>query len=142
MLSDLSEPITSSVSSSDVNWSTSKTEFVNQWAGRINNYLSGSPLEGYGSNFASAAWDYGVDPRWSPAISYVESSMGAVCFRPYNAWGWGSSGWSSWPEAIDAHVSGLARVYGATLTYEAAQQYCPPSAGHWYNECLEQMNEI
>ncbi|MGN0034854.1 MAG: coiled-coil domain-containing protein [Coriobacteriales bacterium] len=126
-----SESISSSVSSDSVDWGTGKSSFVSQWAPRINSYLSGSPLAGYGEQFASAAWDYGVDPRWSPAISMVESSKGAHCFRPHNAWGWGSSGWGSWEEAINAHVAGLARSYGSTLTYAAAQKYCPPNASHW-----------
>ena len=123
-------------------WSTDKTAFVQQWAPRIDAYLAGSPLAGQGTAFASAAWDYGVDPRWSPAISTVESSKGAVCFRPYNAWGWGSSSWSSWPEAINAHVAGLARGYGYTLTIEAAQKYCPPNWEHWYSRVGAEMNLI
>ena len=99
-------------------------------------------LAGYGKNFAAAAWDYGVDPRWSPAISNVESSKGLHCFRSHNAWGWGSSGWSSWEEAIDAHVSGLARGYGSTLTYAAACKYCPPNSRNWYNGVLAGMKSI
>ena len=37
-----------------------------------------------------------VDPRFSPAISAVESSKGLYCFRSHNAWGWGSSSWNTW----------------------------------------------
>ncbi|MGI6221035.1 MAG: coiled-coil domain-containing protein [Coriobacteriales bacterium] len=131
-----------SISSSDVAWDSPKEDFVNTWAGRINNYLAGSPLSGYGENFAVAAWDYGVDPRWSPAISCVESSKGAICFRSHNAWGWGNSGWGSWEEAIDAHVSGLSRGYGFSLTLGAAKKYCPPTYQDWYNRCLSEMNKI
>lgn len=130
------------VSASDVNWSTSKTAFVNEWTGRINSYLSGSPMAGQGQVFAEAAWDSGVDPRWSPAIAYVESSLGEYCFKPHNAWGWGSSSWGSWEEAIRSQVSGLASGYGSTLTYAAAVKYCPPNADFWYNKCLAQMNSI
>jgi type II secretory pathway pseudopilin PulG len=137
-----SEPVNSSVSSGSVDWSSDKSAFVSQWAPRINNYLSGTPLAGYGEEFASAAWDYGVDPRWSPAISYVESSCGAHCFRSHNAWGWGNYSFDSWEEAIPAHVAYLGRKYGSTLTYSAAQTYCPPNASHWYNTCLSQMNQI
>ena len=46
---------------------------VDSWAARIDAYLAGSPLAGYGSTFAAAAWDYGIDPRLSPAISAVET---------------------------------------------------------------------
>ncbi len=136
--------VSESVGSSDVNWSTDKSAFVSEWGSRIDSYLSsnGSPMTGHGSTFAEAAWDYGVDPRWSPAISYAESSCGLYCFLPCNAWGWGSSSWGSWDEAINSHVSGLARGYGSTLTYEAALKYCPPNANHWYNTVLAQMNNI
>lgn len=123
-------------------WSSDKASFVNAWAGRIDAYLAGSPLSGQGANFAAAAWDYGVDPRFSPAISCVESSKGAVCFASYNAWGWGSVSWSSWEEAIDAHVRGLARGYGYTVTIEGAKKYCPPNWEHWYNRVSEEMNKI
>jgi len=127
---------------SSVDWSSDKSSFVAQWAPRIDAYLAGSPLAGQGTTFASAAWDYGVDPRWSPAISNTESSKGAVCFRPYNAWGWGNASWSSWEEAIPAHVAGLARGYGYTISWEAAKKYCPPNAAHWYSATLAEMNSI
>lgn len=129
-------------STDTADWSSDEDAFVSQWTARINNYLAGSPLSGYGETFARAAWTYGVDPRWSPAISYVESTKGAYCFASHNAWGWGSVSWDSWEEAINAHVAGLARGYGYTLTYAAAQKYCPPNADHWYNSCLAQMNSI
>ena len=129
-------------SSGNVDWSSDKSSFVAQWAGRIDAYLAGSPLAGQGTTFASAAWDYGVDPRWSPAIAYVESSLGAYCFLPHNAWGWGSSSWGSWEEAIYAHVAGLARGYGYTISYEAALKYCPPNADEWYAICSTQMSYI
>lgn len=125
-----------------VDWSVGKEAFVTEWAGRINSYLEGSPLSGYGSVFAEAAWDNGVDPRWSPAISNTESGKGSVCFRPYNAWGWGDSGWSDWPTAINAHVAGLAAGYGYSITPEAAQMYCPPTWQDWYNKTLGEMASI
>ena len=75
----------------DVDFSVGKEAFISTWSQRIDAYLSGSPLAGQGVTFATAAWEYGVDPRWSPAISNTESSKGAVCFKPYNAWGWGQS---------------------------------------------------
>ena len=77
----------------EVDWSCGKDAFISEWANRINNYLAGSPLAGQGETFATAAWENGVDPRWSPAISNTESTKGANCFLPHNAWGWGSTGW-------------------------------------------------
>ena len=127
---------------SQVNMSTDRDSFVTKWASRINSYLSGSPLAGHGQTFAEAAWDNGVDPRWSPAISTVESSKGAVCFRPHNAWGWGDASWCDWDTAIRAHVSGLARGYGGGLTPSAARKYCPPNPDFWYSRCSEEMSRI
>ncbi len=139
--SDTGDDASSSTDGEDVVWSERDT-FVAEWGARIDAYLSGSPLAGYGSTFAAAAWDYGVDPRWSPAIAYVESSLGLYCFLPYNAWGWGSVSWSSWEEAIYSHVAGLARGYGYTITYEAAQRYCPSNADYWYSTVSTQMSYI
>ena len=119
-----------------------RESFVAEWAPRIDAYLAGSPLAGQGTTFAEAAWEYGCDPRLSPAISTVESSTGRVCFRPYNAWGWGNSSWNSWEEAIWAHVAGLASGYGGQLTYAAAQKYCPPNADEWYASVLANMQSI
>ena len=136
------EPPSTSPSDDGADWSDDKASFVDQWAPRINRYLSGSPLAGTGETFAEAAWDYGVDPRWSPAISAVESSKGAACFKPHNAWGWGSASWDNWDDAIRAHVSGLARGYGYTLSESAAKKYCPPNWQHWYDRCAEEMNSI
>ena len=116
--------------------------FVGEWAPRIDAYLAGSPLSGQGTTFAKAAYEYGVDPRFSPAISFTESSKGAVCFLPHNAWGWGSASWGSWEEAIYAHVAGLASGYGGQISEAAAQKYCPPTWQSWYNRTLEQMNLI
>lgn len=125
-----------------VNWSNDKSSFVAQWSSRIDRYLAGSPLAGHGATFASAAWDSGVDPRLSPAISAVESSKGAVCFKPHNAWGWGNSSWGDWDTAIRAHVSGLAKGYGSALTMSMAKKYCPPNANFWYSSVAANMQQI
>lgn len=115
---------------------------VDGWAARIDAYLAGSPLAGQGRTFAQAALKYGVDPRFSPAISFTESSKGLYCFKPHNAWGWGSASWSSWEEAIDAHVRGLANGYGGQISIEGAKKYCPPNWRAWYDRTLAQMNMI
>ena len=116
-----------------------KQEFVNLWTPRIDAYLAGSPLAGYGYAFANAAFDYNVDPRWSPAIACVESSKGLFCYRAHNAWGWGSIDWPNWETAIYEHVRGLSRGYGYTVSYEAALKYCPYNADHWFNHVSNQM---
>ena len=131
-----------SVDNAAVKWDMDQEAFVAEWAPRIDAYLAGSPLEGMGNAFATAAWKYGVDPRWSPAISNTESSKGLHCFLPHNAWGWGSNSWNSWEEAIDAHVAGLARGYGYTISVANAKKYCPPNWFNWYNNTLSEMNRI
>jgi peptidoglycan hydrolase CwlO-like protein len=126
---------------SAVTW-TARDKFVQEWTGRINAYLAGSPMAGHGKTFAEAAYDSGVDPRYSPAIANVESSKGLYCFKPYNAWGWGSSGFSDWDSAIRAHVAGLASGYGYTVSVTAAKKYCPPNWQFWYSAVLSNMNSI
>lgn len=127
----------------DVDWTVGKEAFISEWTARIDAYLAGSALSGYGSVFATAAWEYGVDPRFSPAISNTESTKGAACFRPFNAWGWmGDAVWSSWEEAIYAHVAGLASGYGYTISEWAAAKYCPPTWQDWYAKTLHQMTLI
>lgn len=119
-----------------------KQNFIDEWTPRLNRYLSGSPLSGYGETFATAAYEYGIDPRYSAAISCIESGKGAHCFRAHNAWGWGSSGWSSWEEAIYAHAHGLAAGYGYTVSQSAAQKYCPPNWSSWYSNVSSEMSKI
>lgn len=124
---------------SDVDWTVGKDAFLSEWSARLDAYLSGSPLAGHGSTFALAAWNNGVDPRWSPAIANTESSKGLYCFAPFNAWGWGSISWSNWDDAINAQVAGLASRYGYSLTYANATTYCPPNSDHWFNATLSEM---
>lgn len=125
-----------------VDWSVGYEAFIAEWTSRIDAYLDGSPLAGYGAVFAQAAWENGVDPRWSPAISNTESGKGLVCFLPCNAWGWGDTGWDSWESAIRAHVAGLGSGYGYCITLSAAQAYCPPNWYSWYYDTLGQMSLI
>lgn len=132
----------STPSAQNVDWSSDKTNFVSSWGARIDAYLAGSPLAGYGSTFAEAAWAYGVDPRLSPAISAVESTKGRYNFLPYNAWGWGSSSWGSWEEAIWDHTAGLAAGYGGRLSVSGAAKYNPANPNGWYSAVLTQMELI
>ena len=129
-------------STGGVDWSVDRETFISTWSARIDAYLAGSPLAGQGRTFAEAAWEYGVDPRFSPAISMIESTQGRYCFLPHNAWGWGSSSWGSWEEAIWDHVAGLAIGYGGQLTYAGAHKYCPPNADFWYAGVKANMERI
>ena len=131
-----------SLTVSNVDFSIGREAFVAEWTVRINDYLEGFPLAGHGETFAIAAWENGVDPRWSPAISNTESTRGSVCFSPHNAWGWGQSAWPNWDTAIRAHVKGLADVYGYTISYANAMKYCPPNYDNWYRDTLNEMAKI
>ena len=137
--------------SDGADWHADRDAFIAEWGKRIDSYLAGSALAGQGVNFAASAWKWGIDPRWSPAISNTESSKGAYCIRPHNAWGWGAADsdpyglaleWESWEEAIDAHVAGLAQGYGYTITLRGAMSYCPNTWQSWYNKTLAQMAQI
>jgi len=120
----------------------SREAYISTWAARIDAFNAGWPLAGYGRVFAEAAYEYGVDPRWSPAIARMESSSGTYCFASHNAWGWGDVDWPNWETAIHDHVRGLAYGYGYTLTWEAAQTYCPPNASYWYSAVSSCMYQI
>ena len=119
-----------------------RTAFVDTWAERIDAFDAGTPLEGYGRTFAEAAYEYGVDPRWSPAIARVESGSGAGCVYECNAWGWGQQSWPDWDTAIYAHVAGLAQGYGSTISYEAAASYNEENPDGWYEEVSASMAAI
>lgn len=128
-----------------------KDEELATWTARIDAYLAGSPLEGYGETFARSALAAGVDPRLSPAIAEVESGKGSVCYASHNAWGWGGIGWSDWESAIRAHVSGMAASYssamaeggyGLTASRSMAARYCGASADAWYQQVSAAMERI
>ena len=119
-----------------------REEYINSWAERIDAYNEGTPLAGYGATFAAAAYDCGIDPRIAPAIARVESGSGANCFRPHNAWGWGSVSWSDWDSAIWGFVQGFSEDYGAELTYAAAQSYNKVNTDEWYAQVTSCMSEV
>lgn len=116
--------------------------YIATWAERIDAFNAGYPLEGYGATFAAAAYEYGVDPRYSPAIARVESGSGLNCTYSCNAWGWGSSSWGDWETAIYAHVAGLAQGYGHTVSYEAALSYNELNPDEWYSQVESCMYQI
>lgn len=116
--------------------------YIDEWTSRIDAYLSGSALDGYGATFARAAYDYGVDPRLPPAIACVESGKGAHCYYAYNAWGWGQSSWSSWEESIPAYVENLGSAYGGQFSYDMAASYCPANVDEWYYLVEAEMEKI
>ena len=119
-----------------------RREYAEAWGARIDAFNAGFPLEGYGTTFAYAAYDYGIDPRIAPAIARVESGSGDVCFLPYNAWGWGDVSWPDWETAIWGFTRGYSEGYGGDVTMEGAQRYCPGSAELWYEIVTNYMDQI
>ena len=113
---------------------------------KIRTYLAGrnSPLADYAEEFVKAADHYGIDYRLVAAISIIESGGGIKNFRPYNAWGWGKSGFSSWKEGIWAVSKGLGKYYagGRTTPQTIAPRYCPPNATAWANKVSYVMGVI
>ena len=136
----------SSMEISSVDWSQDKTAFVDEWGARIDRYLSGSPIAGTGKIFAAAAYDNGVDPRVSPAISCIESGKGRAMIKSTkNLWGWGGGTMNmgaTWEQAIYKHVQGWKAGYGTTVTPSMARKYCPPNATNWYRNVVNEMNKI
>lgn len=113
---------------------------------KIRKYLSnrGAPLAKYAEDFVDAAEHYGIDYRLVAAISIIESSGGKNTFRPYNAWGWGKSGFDSWEDGIWSVSKGLAKYYslGMTTPQSISRSYCPPSADKWASKVSYVMSMI
>jgi hypothetical protein len=103
-----------------------------------------APLAKYAEEFVKAAEHYNIDYRLVAAISIIESSGGKHTFKPYNAWGWGKSGFESWKDGIWSVSEGLAKYYasGRTTPQSIAPSYCPPSADAWARKVSYVMNVI
>ena len=112
----------------------------------IRKFLEGknSPLAAYAEDLVDAAREYGIDYRLVAAISIVESSGGLYNFRPYNAWGWGKSGFENWKDAIWSVSKGLGNYYakGLDTPYEIGRVYCPPSSDSWSRKVSSLMRKI
>lgn len=104
-----------------------------------------APLAEYSNKFVEIANKYGLDYRLLPAIATVESSGGKSNFRSYNAWGWGSKGFSSFEEGIEVVGRGLKTGYidkGRDTVEEIAPVYCPPNYKNWARSVNQFMLEI
>ncbi len=93
-----------------------------------------SPLTDYADEFVSYADTYGLDYRFVPAITGVESTFGKrIPKNSYNAYGWanGDYRFSSWGGSIE-HVSMTLRTKyidsGASSVAKIARRYAPPSS--------------
>ena len=113
---------------------------------QVKSYLSkrNSPLAEYADILVTAAYEYGIDYRLVAAISVIESEGGKHCFKPYNAWGWGSKSFESWEDGIYSITKGLSKYYANGLTTPAliAPVYCPPNASKWASNVQYVMDQI
>lgn len=126
-----------------IDWSMSDEEIVAEWAPRIDAYLEGHGLEGHGEDFVRAGLKYGVDPRFSAAISNTESTRGDFCFASHNAWGFMGHSWSNWQDAIYDHTEYLSSsLYNGRLNAQTAQTYCPPTWDSWLANTLSAAQSI
>lgn len=113
---------------------------------KIKAYLSqrAAPLADYAKDFVAAADKYGIDYNIVAAISIIESEGGKHTFKPYNAWGWGKTGFSSWEEGIWTVSKGISKYYakGMTTPRSISYSYCPPSSDSWASKVKSVMNTI
>lgn len=107
--------------------------FYNRW---------NSPMAANAEFIVDTAEKYGIDWRLIPAISIVESSGGRYCFRPYNAFGWGKMGFSSFEHSIDTVSYGLATSYGTSNPYAIAPKYNPVTPSSWASKVSGLMSQI
>jgi hypothetical protein len=100
---------------------------------RLNRFLAGSPLAGYGQTFYDAGVANGIDPRLLVALAYAESSDGRHITRgdANNIFNWEYNGkhhspYPSIKAAIDALAAGLNDGYFVDLTsdYQIYRVFC------------------
>ncbi|TEU01758.1 hypothetical protein E3I18_02305 [Candidatus Woesebacteria bacterium] len=92
-----------------------------------------SPLADYAPVFIETADKYGLDWRFVPAITGVESTFGKrIPTNSYNAYGWANGAYyfDSWEDSIEVVSKALREKYydrGATSISKIARRYAPPS---------------
>lgn len=101
-----------------------------------------APLGAHAETIVDAAERWGIDWRLVPAISIVESSGGRYCFRPYNAYGWGKAGYSSFDESIEAVTRGLSTGYRTSNPHAIGPKYNPVTPTEWSNKVAGLMSQL
>ena len=125
-----------------MSWDTDQASFIAEWAPRIDAYLAGIAARRPGNDVCQRRVEVWRRPALSSPSPTRKAPKAGSLLPPDNAWVSGSSSWGSWEEAIDAHVAGLARGYGYTISVAGAKKYCPPNWFNWYNNTLSEMNRI
>jgi hypothetical protein len=101
-----------------------------------------APMAEHAMYIVEVAEHFGVDFRLIPAISVVESSGGNYCFRPYNPFGWGKSGFNSFEDAIYTVTKGLAHGYRSNDPYVIGPTYNPVTPDAWSAKVDSLMQQI
>lgn len=123
---------------------TSDLVSIRERAERIKKFYAkwNSPMADHAEFIVETADHFGIDWRLIPAISIVESSGGIFCFKPYNAFGWGSRGFANFEESIYTVTKGIATGYGSDNPLLIAHIYCPPTAEIWGAKVSNLMSQI
>lgn len=111
---------------------------------KIQNFYArwNSPMAANAEYIVEVSEQFGIDYRLLPAISIVESSGGKHCFRSYNPFGWGKSGFNSFDQAIYTVGSGLANGYKTSNPYSIAPKYNPVTPDSWANKVSSLMSQM
>ncbi len=133
-----------SITSKDFSGRTSDIVSVRQRAEKVENFYKkwNSPMSTHSQYIVETADHFGIDWRLIPAISIVESSGGVFCFKPYNAFGWGSASFTNFEHGIYTVTKSIAQRYGSDNPFVIAYTYCPANAQKWGAKVLNLMNQI
>jgi len=118
----------------------------------IDEYLArrGSPLSGYGLEFAKAGYDWSVNPFLLVAVAGAESTFannGSLSRTNHNAWGMlgpnaftsqagipvynGACWWPDWPTAIDGAAMFMSHYWPGAQTAYDLRGYCEGNPPSW-----------
>jgi hypothetical protein len=113
----------------------------------IDEYLArrGSPLSGYGLEFAKAGYDWSVNPFLLVAVAGAESTFatnGSLSRTNHNAWGMlgscpgvehvnGACWWPDWPTAIDGAAMFMSYYWPEAQTAYDLRGYCEGNPPSW-----------
>jgi len=101
---------------------------------KIEYYLRGSPLAGYGDWMVTEGERTDVNPFLCPAVAEAESSLGRALCGSCNAWGMLGCSFSSWQNGITRWFDNINVHWGrgVTSSYQL-RGYCVPDSPWDYN---------
>lgn len=106
---------------------------------RIDRFLGNSPMRGLGEVMMQNAERTGVWVMLCPTQAYAESSLGAVCCYPFQAWGMYGVHPSSWEDAIARYFDNIVKHWGQAQGVFELRGYCVPD--HPYMENVQRLAE-